>query len=116
MVEKWFADFKRGRTNTDDAERSTHPNSLVVPENIKIVHKMVLADSILKLREIAETLNISEGSLHSVKKVPGINHSKSPLKEIVKNLSDAKLAPLSSILTSSSSAICNLVCSQCSML
>ena len=54
--------------------------------------------------------------IHSVKKVPGINHSKIPLKEIVRNLFDAKLALLSSILTWSSSAICHLVCSQCSML
>ena len=35
MVEKWFADFKRSRTNTDDVERSDHPNSAVLPENIK---------------------------------------------------------------------------------
>ena len=57
-----------------------------------------------------------EIGLHSVKKVPGIDHSKSPLKEIVKNLFDAKLAPLSSILAWISSATCHLVCSQCSML
>ena len=32
---KWFADFKRGRTNTNigGAERSGRPNSAVVPEN-----------------------------------------------------------------------------------
>ena len=35
MVEKWFADFKRGRTKTDDAEHSGRPNSPFVPENIK---------------------------------------------------------------------------------
>ena len=35
MVEKWFADFKGGRTNIDDAKRSGHPNSEIVPENIK---------------------------------------------------------------------------------
>ena len=51
----------------------------------------------------------------SVKKVSAIDHSKNPLKEIVKNLFDAKLVPLSSILTWSSSAIFHLVCSQCSM-
>ena len=54
--------------------------------------------------------------VHSVKKLPRIDHSKSPLKEIVKNRFDAKLALLSSILTWSSSAICHLVCWQCSML
>ena len=42
--------------------------------------------------------------IHSVKKVPRIDHSKSALKEIAKNLFDAKLAPLSSIPTWSSSA------------
>ena len=35
MVEKWFANFKRSHTNTDDAERSGPPNSAVVLENIK---------------------------------------------------------------------------------
>ena len=44
MVEKWFADFKRGRTNTNDAECSGCPNSAVVPENIKEVLNMVPAD------------------------------------------------------------------------
>lgn len=66
MVEKWFADFKRGRTNTDDAERSGRPNSAVVPENIKKVHRIVLADRKLKLREIADTLKISEGSVFTI--------------------------------------------------
>ena len=42
LVEKWFANFKRGRINTDDAERSGRLNLAVVPENRK-VHKMVLA-------------------------------------------------------------------------
>ena len=55
-------------------------------------------------------------SINTVEKVPGIDRSKSPLKEIVKNLFKAKLAPLSSILQWSSSAICHSVCSQCSML
>ena len=54
--------------------------------------------------------------IHSVKKVPRIDLPKIPLEEIVKNLFVPKLAPLSSILTWSSSAIYHLVCSQCSML
>ena len=31
-VKRWFADFKRSRRDTDDAER---PNEAVTPENIK---------------------------------------------------------------------------------
>ena len=45
MVEKWFPDFKRSRTNTDDAERPGQLKSTFVPENIKKVHKMVLAEN-----------------------------------------------------------------------
>ena len=52
--------------------------------------------------------------IHSVKKVLGIDHSKIPLKEIVKYHFDAKSAPLSSILTWSQSAICHLVHSRSS--
>lgn len=32
---RWFTEFQRGRTSTDDAERSGRPNSAVTPENIK---------------------------------------------------------------------------------
>lgn len=31
----WFADFKRDRKDTDDAERSGQPNEAVTPENIQ---------------------------------------------------------------------------------
>ena len=62
MVEKWLADFKRGHTNTDDAERSGRPNSAVVQEDLKKVHKMDLVDRKLKFRDIDDSLKISEGS------------------------------------------------------
>ena len=62
----WYAEFKRGRTNTDGAERSGRPKSAVVPENIIKVHKIVLGDRKLKLREIADTLKISEGSVFTI--------------------------------------------------
>ena len=66
MVENWFADFKRGRTNTNDAERSDRTNSAVFPENIKKVSKMILVTRKLQLREIADTLRISEGSVFTI--------------------------------------------------
>ena len=34
-VERWYPDFKCGRTDTNNAECSGHPNSAVVSENIK---------------------------------------------------------------------------------
>ena len=62
----WYAELKRGRRNTNDAERSGRSKSAVVPENITKVHKIVLGDRKLKLRETAETLKISEDSVFSI--------------------------------------------------
>ena len=62
----WYAEFKRGHTNTDDAERSSRPKSAVVLEKIIKVHKIVLDDRKLKLREIAHTLKIAGGSVFTV--------------------------------------------------
>ena len=41
IVKKWYADFKCGRTDTNDAEHSGHPNLAVVLENTKKLHKLV---------------------------------------------------------------------------
>ena len=46
----WYAKFKRGRANTDDAERSSRLKSAVVPENIIKAYKIVLGDRQLKMR------------------------------------------------------------------
>jgi len=58
-INRWFADFKRGRRDTGDAKRSGRPNEAVTPENIKI-HKIVLNDRKLKLRELADIVKISK--------------------------------------------------------
>ncbi|XP_054737848.1 protein GVQW3-like [Anastrepha obliqua] len=62
----WYADFKRGRTDTNDAHRSGRPNAAVVPEKIKQVHKLVLADRKLKLDDIADIVKISKGSVFTI--------------------------------------------------
>lgn len=59
-IKRWFADFKRGRRDTDDAERSGRPNEAVTPENIKKIHKIVLNDRKVKLRELADIVKISK--------------------------------------------------------
>ena len=62
MFRRWYANFKYGCTDTNNAECSGHPNSAVVLENTKNLHKFVLANHKLKLHDIAEELTISEGS------------------------------------------------------
>ena len=67
MVKRWYADFKRAPTDTNDVEPSGRPNSAVVLENIlKKLHKLILADRRLKLSEMAEELKISEGTVFTI--------------------------------------------------
>ena len=65
-MEKWFADFKRGRTDTDDPERSGRSIEVVSPENIKKVYRIVLENRKVKSHETADTLKLSEGSVHTI--------------------------------------------------
>ena len=53
-------------TDTNDDKHSGHPNSAVDRENTKKLHQLVLLDRKLNLREIAEDLMISEGSIFTI--------------------------------------------------
>ncbi|VUZ55246.1 unnamed protein product [Hymenolepis diminuta] len=57
-IKHWFADFKRGRRDTDDAEHDGRPNETVTPENIKKNHKIVLNDQKVKLHELTDIVEI----------------------------------------------------------
>ena len=61
-----YADFKHGHIDTNDAECSGYPSLVVVSENTKKLHKLVLANHKLKLSEIALELKISEGSVFTI--------------------------------------------------
>lgn len=58
-IQKWYADFKRGRLTTDDAPRTGRPIEVVTPANIKKIHSIILTDHKVKLREIAAKTKIS---------------------------------------------------------
>lgn len=58
----WFAEFKRGRTDTIDEHRSGRPKQVTTPEMIKKVSDIVSADSRVKVRDIADKLKISTGT------------------------------------------------------
>ena len=55
-----------GHTNTNVLNTQGHLNLAVVPENTKKLHKLILANRKLKLYEIAEYLNISEGNVFTI--------------------------------------------------
>lgn len=58
-VYNWVNEFARGRTSCEDEHRAGRSIEVTTPENIKKVYKMVMDDRRVKVREIAEALNIS---------------------------------------------------------
>lgn len=66
MVQKWFNDFRCGRTDTNDATRPGRPKEVTTPDFIDKVHDIVLADRRLKVREIAKMVGISVDRVHHI--------------------------------------------------
>jgi histone-lysine N-methyltransferase SETMAR len=58
-IQKWAAEFKRGRTSLEDDPREGRPKSATT-EIIEQVHDIVLDDRRIKVREIGETISISK--------------------------------------------------------
>ena len=59
-VKFWAAEFKRGRTSFGDDKRSGRPKTATTNDNIAQVHLMVLGNRRIKVREIAEAMNMSK--------------------------------------------------------
>ncbi|XP_065647154.1 protein GVQW3-like [Hydra vulgaris] len=59
-VKFWAAEFKCGRQSLGDDEHSGRPKPTTTDENIAKVHQMVLGNLRIKVREIAEVMNISK--------------------------------------------------------
>lgn len=66
MVKTWCADFKRGRTSTEDASRSGRPREAATPEIIEDVHDMVYNDRRVTVRHVSESLGIAIGTVHNI--------------------------------------------------
>ncbi|EFN83711.1 Histone-lysine N-methyltransferase SETMAR, partial [Harpegnathos saltator] len=65
-VKYWMAEFKRGRTSCQDEHRSGRPNEVTTPEMVKKIHKMVLDDRRLKVRELADMVGISKSAIYRI--------------------------------------------------
>ena len=52
MVQKWFTEFRCGRTSTKTIPSLGHPNEITTPKMINKIHDIVLNDPKVKVREI----------------------------------------------------------------
>ena len=65
-VYKWYERFKSGNESVEDEQRSGRPSTTKTDENVQKVAKMVRSNRRLTIRELAEELNISYGSVQSI--------------------------------------------------
>ncbi|KYN36545.1 hypothetical protein ALC56_09090 [Trachymyrmex septentrionalis] len=65
-VYRWYKMFSKDREDVNDEERAGRPSTSTTDENIDEVKKIVLANRRITVREVAEDLNISIGSCHSI--------------------------------------------------
>lgn len=65
-VYRWYKMFSEGREDVNDEERAGRPSTSTTDENIDEVKKIVLVNRRITVREVAEDLNISIGSCHSI--------------------------------------------------
>ncbi|UYV71433.1 hypothetical protein LAZ67_8003173 [Cordylochernes scorpioides] len=65
-VYRWYKMFSEGREDVNDEERAGRPSTSTTDEKINEVEKMILVNRRITVREVAEDLNISIGSCHSI--------------------------------------------------
>lgn len=65
-VHLWFNNFKKGRESIENAEKSGRPRNSTNPDHVFEVRKLVRSDRRLTIREMADTLNISFGSVQHI--------------------------------------------------
>jgi histone-lysine N-methyltransferase SETMAR len=66
MVNKWAAEFKRGRESLEDDPRPGRSVTVSTKETIDKIHDMILADRRIKQRYIATQLGISQERVHAI--------------------------------------------------
>jgi len=75
-IRYWFNEFKRGRTSVFDEERLGCPIEVTTKDMVNKIHDIVLADRQVKIREIADIVNIS------IERVQNILHEKLGMRKL----------------------------------
>ncbi|KAG5345301.1 SETMR methyltransferase, partial [Acromyrmex heyeri] len=66
QVYQWYERFKSGREAVEDDARPGRPSTLKTDENVDEIRQLLIENRKLTIREIAETTNISFGSVQSI--------------------------------------------------
>ena len=65
-VQKWAAEFKRGRESVEYDPRSGRPATATTQENIDRVHHIVMNDRRLTVNQIANVVGISREQVENI--------------------------------------------------
>jgi len=63
---RWFSEFDRGRYSLKDEFREVCPKSVILPENIDAVRKMIKLDHYVTYRKIKAPIGMNSTSVHSI--------------------------------------------------
>ena len=63
-VKRWYNEFDRGHHSLADGFRKGRPKSVVGPENINVVQKLIMQDRHVTYCETEATLGITSTSIH----------------------------------------------------
>ena len=63
MFQKFFTEFRCGRTSTETIPSPGRPNEITTPEMINKIHDIVLNDPKVKVREIVSILTERVGNI-----------------------------------------------------